>query len=93
MTEIGDLGALFGRQPPQPSPEQAAHAEAMHAAQAAAEMLAYAQVQFFAPVLCGCEPRFTWGEPRPPQLGCVVHGHLQLSHDGRILMFGIPEKW
>jgi hypothetical protein len=93
MTEIGDLAALFGQQPPRPGPEQIAHAQAVHDAVREAEMLAYAQVQFFAPVLCSCDRRYDRDSPRPPQLGCVVHGHLQLDHDGRILMFALPAKW
>ena len=91
MTEIPDLSAMFG--PPQLTAEQRAHAERVHAAQHAAEMKAYWQVQFFAPILCNCTKRGDWTEPAPPQLGCVVHGHLQMNHDGRILMFGIPRKW
>ena len=94
MTEISEeqLAQMFG-QAPRMTPAQEEHAKAVHQATHDAQMLAYAQVQFFAPILCDCTPRFTWGEPRPPQLGCVVHGHIQTEHDGRVLMFGIPDKW
>jgi hypothetical protein len=94
VTEIPDLGAIFGQQqPPRPSPAQAAHAAKVRDAVREAELAAYAQVQFFAPVLCGCDRRYDREDPRPPQLGCVVHGHLQLDHDGRILMFAPPARW
>jgi hypothetical protein len=92
MTEIPDLGMIFG-QPPQPSPEQAAHIERVHKAMHEAEMLAFAQVQFFAPILCGCDRRYDREAPAPPQAGCVVHGHVQLDHHGRIMVFRPPEHW
>lgn len=94
MTEIPDLGMLFGQSAqPRLTPEQQAHAAAVSKAIHDAEMLAYWQVQFFAPVLCGCDKRYTPGEPRPPQLNCVVHGHMQMDERGRILMFGVPKEW
>jgi hypothetical protein len=95
MTEISpeDFASMFGGGPPRMTPEQEAHVEAVHKATHDAQMLAYAQVQFFGAILCDCNPRFTWGEPSPPQLGCVVHGHMQADHEGRILLFGIPRAW
>lgn len=96
MTEIseGQLQALFGaHQQPRMSPEQQAHIEAVSKALHDAQMLAYAQVQFFAPILCDCDRYYEPGAPRPPQMGCVVHGHVQVDQDGAVLMFGIPDKW
>lgn len=93
MTEIPDLSAIFGQQRPQLTGAQRAHAEKVSRAIHDAELLAYAQVQFFGPILCGCDKRYVPGEPRPPQLNCVVHGHMQMDPQGRILMFGLPRKW
>jgi hypothetical protein len=93
VTEIPDLGAIFGR-PPQATPEQEAHIRRVFEAQRKAELLAYAQVQFFAPVLCGCDKRYDREAPAPPQVGCVVHGHMQQdARTGAILMFGVPRHW
>lgn len=40
----------------------------------------------FAAVACGCSRRYAWGDPQPPQLGCIVHGQLVISvQDGRVL--------
>lgn len=91
MTEI-DLSQLF-QQGPRRTAEQERAIAALHERQHAEEMLAFARVQFFAPVLCACDRRYDWAEPSPPQLGCVIHGHMQTDHDGRILMFGIPRPW
>lgn len=94
MTEISEdqMQALFGGPPPM-TPAQAEHARKVHQATYDAQMLAYAQVQFFAPILCDCEPGFAWGAPRPPQLGCVVHGHIQTDEHGAVLLFAPPKKW
>ena len=94
MTEIPDLSAIFG-QPPQPrlTAAQREHAEAVRKAVRDAQLLAYAQVQFFAPVLCNCDRRYDRNAPAPPQLGCVVHGVMQSDDDGAILMFAPPKHW
>jgi hypothetical protein len=92
VTEIPDLSAIFGR-PPEISAEQEAHARRIHEATHDAQLLAWKQVQFFAPILCSCVRRYDREDPRAPQLGCIVHGHLQTDHDGAVLMFGIPEHW
>jgi len=94
VTEISEeqMAQLFGG-PPQMSPGQQAHIKAVNKATYDAQLLAYAQVQFFAPVLCDCDRYYEPGAPRPPQLGCVVHGHMQTDENGSVLMFGIPKRW
>ena len=94
MTKIPDLGAFFAaQQGPPPTAAQRAHAEQVHKAVRDAQLLAYAQVQFFAPILCNCDRRYDRNAPAPPQLGCVVHGVMQSDDDGAILMFAPPKHW
>lgn len=90
MTEV-DLSQFFG-QAPRLTDEQERAIAALHQRQHDEEILAFARVQFFAPMLCACDRRYDWSDPTPPQLGCVIHGHMQTDHDGRILMFRRPPE-
>lgn len=92
MTEIPDLSQLFGP-PPQLSDEQKAATEAIHQRKHREELRAYGQVQFFGAILCNCQRRYDREDKGAPQVGCIVHGHLQFSHDGELLMFGMPKRW
>lgn len=92
MTEF-DRSQLFHQQPQVPNPAADRAAKAFHEAVHSMGLRAYAQAQFFAPVLCACERRYSWTEPSPPQAACVIHGPIQTDHDGRVLVFGIPEHW
>jgi hypothetical protein len=94
MSEVPDLSMIFGPPQAEPTAEQREHMRKVYDAQRAAELLAYAQVQFFAPVLCNCDKRYDRDAPMPPQLNCVVHGHMQQdARTGAILMFGPPKHW
>jgi hypothetical protein len=90
VTEV-DLSQLFGQ--PQLSPEAEAARQGWLDAMYAETSRAFAQVQFFAPVLCGCDRRYIWGEPGPPQAGCMIHGGIQLDQEDRMMVFRPPEHW
>lgn len=98
MTEIGDLPPqlqqMLMQQQGIVNPAFEAAAEAFHDAVHRFEREAYAQVQFWGPVICACERRYVWDEPSPPQQGCVVHGYAMTDrHTGAVFLFGIPENW
>ena len=58
---------------------QVKHAEQVARAMSEVEVEMRRAIMFFAPVLCGCDPWFSWLGRQPPQVGCPVHGQLMLA--------------
>lgn len=81
MTEIPDLGMLFGRggPQPQPSPEDIARAEAEHARQHREQEAMVTMMAHWAPLLCCCRAWPERGNTRPPQEDCPIHGHVMMN--------------
>lgn len=98
MTEIDELpphiAAMLAQQGGMPNPEFKAAQDRFMEAVREFERKSYAQVQFFGPILCACVREYEWGDPSPPQQGCVVHGYLMTDREtGAVYQFGIPKKW
>lgn len=75
MTEIDDLGALFGQQP-RYTPEQAAHIERVQEFEKRLLLERITAVNFLAPILCVCSPYYDRWAGHPPQMECPVHSIL-----------------
>jgi hypothetical protein len=99
VTEISELppevaAMLMQQQGGVPNPAFEKAQDAFHEAVHRFEREAYAAVQFWSPVICACERLYDWGDPSPPQQGCVVHGYVMTDrHSGAIFLFGIPKAW
>jgi hypothetical protein len=92
ITEIPDLEAFFGQQrPPQFTPEQKAHIEAVNAAERAMLAERIELVAFLAPVLCTCRMAYRWRSRVPTQAKCPVHGIMLASPwTGEPILPGMP---
>jgi len=82
VTQVVDLASLLGGQQ---DPELARQTELLALRGRQLEEQSRRDVLRFAAVLCGCARRYSWDDPRPPQVGCIVHGSMMLGPDGRIV--------
>ena len=94
MTEIPDLGTLFGRAQPsrQPTPDELAQAEVEHQRQHVQQEQMVAMMARWAPLLCSCTVWPEWPrQTRPPQEDCMIHGHVMMNAcTGLVYMPGQP---
>lgn len=78
MTEIDDLGQLFGHQP-RLTPAQQAHMERVLEFEKRLLLERIETVQFLAPILCTCAPYYDRWAGHPPQMECPVHS-IMMAH-------------
>jgi hypothetical protein len=90
MTEIDDLGQLFG-QPQRLTRAQREHMERVQEYERSEMLKRIELVQFFAPILCNCAMAYDREDPYPPQIHCPIHG-MMMSHPytGQPVLPGMP---
>jgi hypothetical protein len=92
VTEIPDLGALFGQQPRQMTGAEKAAAEEAHQRQHREQEQMVSMMAHWAPLLCSCEVWPSWPRnTRPPQEDCMIHGHVMMNAcTGHVYLPGQP---
>lgn len=73
--------AQLGELPPQMQ-EAIRQAQEFYRYQAETETALRKAFVAFAPVLCSCSRVYVWGDPQPPQAGCIIHGQLTHTDEG-----------
>jgi hypothetical protein len=76
--------AMIEAQQHQHTKEQADYIERWQADCARSEQESRREIIRLAAVLCSCRQDYVWGgDQSPPQTGCIVHGNVMLTPDGK----------